>query len=182
VSGLCSLSSAALSAGRSSLVSVLLAVSGLCSSSSAALSAGRSSPVSALLAVSGLCSSSMGPPSRSAALLASSLWGVPDVPSSVVVASMNRSDYRRDCQVAAAARCCGLACRTITHREVDADEGIMTMIGPAVRARIFEQQTEAFEAVPASPPAASVPECLPPFKPCQPTHLGTVATGLRNFR
>ena len=37
--------------------------------------------------------------------------------------------------------------RTIIHREVDANEGIMTMIGPAVRAGIFEHQTDDLERV-----------------------------------
>jgi hypothetical protein len=32
--------------------------------------------------------------------------------------------------------------RTITHREADEDEGTMTMIGPAVRAGVFEHQTD----------------------------------------
>ena len=37
--------------------------------------------------------------------------------------------------------------RTITHREVKEDEGIMTMVGPAVRAGIFEHQTDDLERV-----------------------------------
>jgi NAD(P)H dehydrogenase (quinone) len=37
--------------------------------------------------------------------------------------------------------------RTITYREVDEDEGIMTMIGPAIRAGIFEHQTDDLERV-----------------------------------
>ena len=37
--------------------------------------------------------------------------------------------------------------RTIIHREVHEDEGIMTMIGPAVRAGIFEHQTDDLERV-----------------------------------
>jgi hypothetical protein len=37
--------------------------------------------------------------------------------------------------------------RTIIHREVDEDEGIMTMIGRAVRAGIFENQTDDLERV-----------------------------------
>jgi NAD(P)H dehydrogenase (quinone) len=37
--------------------------------------------------------------------------------------------------------------RTIIHREVDEDEGIMTMIGPAVRTGIFEYQTDDLERV-----------------------------------
>ena len=37
--------------------------------------------------------------------------------------------------------------RTIIYREVDEDEGIMTMIGPAVRAGIFEHQTDDLERV-----------------------------------
>lgn len=37
--------------------------------------------------------------------------------------------------------------RMITCREVDEDEGIMTMIGPAVRAGLFELQTEDLERV-----------------------------------
>jgi NAD(P)H dehydrogenase (quinone) len=37
--------------------------------------------------------------------------------------------------------------RTIIHREVDEDEGIMTMIGPAVRAGSFEYQTDDLERV-----------------------------------
>ena len=37
--------------------------------------------------------------------------------------------------------------RTITHREVDEDEGIMTMIGPAVRAGMFEHHSDDLERV-----------------------------------
>ena len=37
--------------------------------------------------------------------------------------------------------------RTITHREVDEDEGVMTMIGPLVRVGIFEHQTDDLERV-----------------------------------
>jgi NAD(P)H dehydrogenase (quinone) len=37
--------------------------------------------------------------------------------------------------------------RTIIHREVDEDEGIMTMIGPVVRTGIFEHQTDDLERV-----------------------------------
>ena len=37
--------------------------------------------------------------------------------------------------------------RTITDREVDEDDGIMTMIGPAVRAGIFEQHTDDLERI-----------------------------------
>jgi NAD(P)H dehydrogenase (quinone) len=37
--------------------------------------------------------------------------------------------------------------RTIIYREVDEDEGIMTMIGPAVRAGIFEHQTDDLERI-----------------------------------
>jgi NAD(P)H dehydrogenase (quinone) len=37
--------------------------------------------------------------------------------------------------------------RTIIQQEVDEDEGIMTMIGPAVRAGIFELQTDDLERV-----------------------------------
>ena len=37
--------------------------------------------------------------------------------------------------------------RTIIHRQVDADEGIMTMIGPTVRAGMFEHQTDDLERV-----------------------------------
>jgi hypothetical protein len=37
--------------------------------------------------------------------------------------------------------------RTVIHREVDEDEGSMIMIGPAVRAGIFEHQTDDLERV-----------------------------------
>jgi NAD(P)H dehydrogenase (quinone) len=37
--------------------------------------------------------------------------------------------------------------RRVIHREVDEDEGIMVMIGPAVRAGIFEHQTDDLERV-----------------------------------
>jgi NAD(P)H dehydrogenase (quinone) len=37
--------------------------------------------------------------------------------------------------------------RTIIHRQVDEDEGIMTMIGPTVRAGMFEHQTDDLERV-----------------------------------
>ena len=40
-----------------------------------------------------------------------------------------------------------ISSRTIIHREVDEDEGIMTMIGPAVRTGIFEYQTDDLERV-----------------------------------
>jgi NAD(P)H dehydrogenase (quinone) len=44
--------------------------------------------------------------------------------------------------------------RTVTHREVDEDDGIMAMIGPAVRAGIFEHQTDDLERVLGHPSAS----------------------------
>ena len=52
--------------------------------------------------------------------------------------------------------------RTITDREVDEDDGIMTMIGPAVRAGIFEQHTDDLERVlghPSTSLRAAVSRC-----------------------
>jgi NAD(P)H dehydrogenase (quinone) len=40
-----------------------------------------------------------------------------------------------------------IAGRTINYREVDADEGVMTMIGGPVRAGMFQYQTEDLERV-----------------------------------
>ncbi|HLM21777.1 MAG TPA: hypothetical protein VK390_09660, partial [Propionibacteriaceae bacterium] len=43
------------------------------------------------------------------------------------------------------------------HREVDEDEGVMTMIGPLVRVGIFEHQTDDLERSSAIPAPASGP-------------------------
>jgi NAD(P)H dehydrogenase (quinone) len=40
-----------------------------------------------------------------------------------------------------------IAGRPIAYREVDVDEGVMTMIGGPVRAGLFEYQTEDLEHV-----------------------------------
>ena len=54
--------------------------------------------------------------------------------------------------------------RTIAYRELDEDEGIMTMIGPAVRAGVFEHQTDDLERVlghPGTSLRAAVTAVLP---------------------
>jgi hypothetical protein len=37
--------------------------------------------------------------------------------------------------------------RTVVHRDTDVDEGMMAMIGPAIRAGVLERQTEDLEQI-----------------------------------
>jgi NAD(P)H dehydrogenase (quinone) len=47
-----------------------------------------------------------------------------------------------------------LSGRTVTYREVDADEGMMEMIGPAIRLGQFERQTDDLERILGRPPTS----------------------------